>query len=109
MDAGRTEVRIGRELTGFGDERGQKLIDLYRANYITPRDFELIKSFHFNVVRVPFDYRMIQEDEPPYRVRRDAFVHLDRALEMAEAAGVYVILDMHGTPGGNSSSPVWRW
>ena len=88
--------------TRFGDERGQRLIDRYRANYITPRDFELIKNFGFNVVRVPFDYRMLQEDEPPYRIRKDAFVHLDRALEMAEAAGVYVILDLHGTPGGNS-------
>src|SRR2546423_7947602 len=38
----------------FGNERGQKLIDLYRTNYITPRDFELIKTFGFNVVRVPF-------------------------------------------------------
>jgi hypothetical protein len=88
--------------TRFGDERGQRLIELYRLNYITPRDFELIRTFGFNVVRVPFDYRILQEDEPPYRVRKDAFVHLDRALEMAEAAGVYVILDMHGTPGGNS-------
>lgn len=88
--------------TRFGDERGQRLIDLYRQNFITPRDFELIKTFNFNAVRVPFDYRILQEDEPPYRVRKDAFVHLDRALEMAEAAGVYVILDMHGTPGGNS-------
>src|SRR5437762_2377777 len=87
----------------FGDERGQTLIDLYRTNYITPRDFELIKTFGFNVVRVPFDYRMLQEDEPPYRIREHAFVHLDRALEMAEGAGVYVILDLHGTPGGNSN------
>ena len=86
----------------FGEERGQALIDRYRANYIRPRDFELLKTFGFNVVRLPFDYRMIQEDQPPYRIRPQAFVHLDRALEMAEAAGIYVILDLHGTPGGNS-------
>ena len=86
----------------FGEERGQALIDRYRANYITPRDFELLKTFGFNVVRLPFDYRMIQEDEPPYRIKPHAFDHLDRALKMAEAAGVYVILDLHGAPGGQS-------
>src|SRR4051794_4583613 len=70
----------------FGEERGQGLIDLYRDNYIGARDFELLKTFGFNVVRVPFDYRIIQDDEPPYRIRERAFRELDRALEMAEAA-----------------------
>src|SRR4051812_23503493 len=38
----------------FGDERGQALTDLYCDNYIQPRDFDLLKTFGFNVVRLPF-------------------------------------------------------
>jgi glucan 1,3-beta-glucosidase len=86
----------------FGEERGGHLIELYRDGWITPRDMELIKSFGFNVVRLPFDYRLVQEDRPPFAVKPDAFRWLDHAVDMAEAAGIYVILDLHGTPGGQS-------
>jgi endoglucanase len=86
----------------FGDDAGTHLIDLYRGNYITPRDFDIIKSFGFNLVRLPFDYRMVQDDQPPYPIRADAFKWLDHAVDMADAAGVYLILDLHGVPGGQS-------
>jgi endoglucanase len=86
----------------FGEERRDQLVDLYRRSFITPRDFELIKTFGFNVVRLPFHYSVVQEETPPYRIKVDAFVHLDRAVDMAEAAGIYVILDLHGAPGGQS-------
>ncbi|MDB5327840.1 MAG: glycoside hydrolase family protein [Phycisphaerales bacterium] len=86
----------------FGHERTQKLMDVFRSSYVTPRDFGLVKSFGFNTVRLPFDYRLLQDDASPGTLRPDAFVWLDKALTMAEAAGVYVILDMHGVPGGQS-------
>ncbi len=86
----------------FGEEKSGHLIELYRDGWITPRDMELIKSFGFNVVRLPFDYRLVQEDRPPFAIKPDAFHWLDHAVDMAEAAGIYVILDLHGTPGGQS-------
>jgi glucan 1,3-beta-glucosidase len=86
----------------FGQERFDHLFQLYRDGYIGPRDFELIKSFGFNVARVPFDYRLLQEDQPPYSLRSNAFAWLDRAVKLADAAQVYVILDLHGAPGGQS-------
>ncbi|HUB23883.1 MAG TPA: cellulase family glycosylhydrolase [Tepidisphaeraceae bacterium] len=86
----------------FGEDAGNHLIDLYRGGYITPRDFDIIKSFGFNLVRLPFDYRMVQDDTPPYPIRADAFKWLDHAVDMADAAGVYIILDLHGAPGGQS-------
>jgi endoglucanase len=86
----------------FGEDRCDRLIKLYRDGWITPRDMELIKSFGFNAVRLPFDYRLVQEDRPPFAVKPDAFYWLDHAVEMAQVAGIYVILDLHGTPGGQS-------
>ena len=86
----------------FGAEKSEHLVELYRNGWVTPRDFELIKSFGFNIVRLPFDYRLVQEDQQPFAIRRDAFRWLDHAVQLAEDAGVYVILDMHGTPGGQS-------
>lgn len=85
----------------FGQSGADRLLTLYRDGFITPRDFELIKSFGFNVVRLPFDSRMLIDQSGT--LRPDAFKYLDRALSMAEEAGVYVILDMHGAPGSQST------
>ena len=86
----------------FGDERTHELMEVYRANWIKPRDFELIESFGFNAVRLPVHYSLLEDDAAPMALREDAFRWIDRAVEMAEDAGLYVILDLHGVPGGQS-------
>jgi endoglucanase len=86
----------------FGEAEKDRLMEVYRENWITPRDFKIIRSFGFNVIRLPFNYRLLEDDERPFELKRDAFKWLDRAIEMAEDAGLYVILDMHGVPGGQS-------
>lgn len=86
----------------FGPERAAELLDIYRTNWIGAREFEIVRRYGFNLVRVPFHYNVLADDEPPYALRPDAFRWLDRAVELAEQAGVYVILDMHGLPGGQS-------
>ncbi len=86
----------------FGQNRAEALLDTYRRNWITPRELELVRHFQFNVVRVPFHHRLLADESTPVELRDDAFEWLDRAVDMAEAAGVYVILDMHGAPGGQS-------
>jgi hypothetical protein len=86
----------------FGDKRLEHLQRLYREAWIEPRDFKVIRSFGFNVVRLPFDYRLVQEENAPYSVKADGYAWLDRLVAMAREAGVYVVLDLHGTPGGQS-------
>lgn len=86
----------------FGESEKDRLMDIYRANWITPRDFKIINTFGFNTVRLPFNYRLLEEDDKPFHLKPHAFKWLDRAIEMAEAEGIYVILDMHGVPGGQS-------
>jgi len=86
----------------FGEIEKKRLMDIYRENYITEKDFQIIKSFGFNVVRVPFHYSLLLDDSEPSTLRPDAFKWLDKAVLMAEKAGLYVILDLHGAPGGQS-------
>ena len=87
----------------FGAQQKDRLLDLFRENWIRPRDFEIIKSWGFDVARLPFNTTLLQDDAAPDQLRPDAFRWLDRAIDMATAAGVYVILDMHGAPGGQST------
>ena len=86
----------------FDQERAEALMDVYHANWIGDREFEIVKSFGFNLVRVPFYHGLLANEAEPFTLRPDAFQWLDRAVELGEKHGVYVILDMHGAPGGQS-------
>ena len=85
----------------FGDAERARLMELYREHWITDADFARIKSFGMNLVRLPFEYRLLEDDTQPMR-EPDAWRWLDRAVEMAEAQGIYIILDLHGAAGRQS-------
>ncbi len=86
----------------FGADRAEELLDAFRHNWIGPREIALAKSFGFNLLRVPFHHELLATEDEPRTLRGDAFEWLDRAVELAEQASMYVILDMHGAPGGQS-------
>lgn len=87
----------------FGQERKDALMETYRANWISERDFEIIPTFGFNAVRLPFHYSLLMDDEHPLVLKAEAFKWLDAAVGMAKRNGLYVILDLHGVPGGQST------
>jgi glucan 1,3-beta-glucosidase len=59
----------------FGKAAAERLLDAYRDNYLTPRDLAIIKSFGMNVVRVPFVYTLLEDDDHPFELRPDAWVY----------------------------------
>lgn len=87
----------------FGGQEKDRLMELYRSSWITERDFPIIKSFGFNVVRLPLNYRLFEDDAKPFHLKPNAFKWVDKAVEMAERNGIYTILDMHGVQGGQST------
>ena len=86
----------------FGEPERQRLMDIYREHFITERDFQIVRSFGMNVVRLPFNYELLESDDEPFTLKPDAWKWLDRAIDYAEANDLYVILDMHGAPGRQS-------
>lgn len=85
----------------FGQADAAALMDLHRAGWVTQRDFDLVASAGFNCVRIPVSHSLLESE--PFVVREAGFDLLASALRMAENAGLYVILDMHSTPGGQST------
>jgi aryl-phospho-beta-D-glucosidase BglC (GH1 family) len=61
---------------------------------IADADFAAIAAHGFNVVRLPLNHRLLSGP--------DGFATLDRVLALAEAHDVYVVLDLHAAPGGQS-------
>ena len=89
--------------TRFGEEETEGLMDIYRTNWIRGSDFDIIKSFGMNTVRLPFDYKLLMDsDEKPFCLKDDAWEWFDQAISMAKKREMYVILDMHGAPGRQS-------
>lgn len=86
----------------FGEKEKDRLMDVYRSSWMTERDFANIRSFGFNLVRLPMNYRLMEDDREPFHLKKDAWKWIDRAVELSERNGMYVILDMHGAQGGQS-------
>ena len=87
----------------FGEQEANLLMDTYRNNWIKEKDFDIIKSFGMNTIRLPFDYKLLMHpDKMPFQLRDDAWEWIDWTIEMARKRGMYVILDMHGAPGRQS-------
>ena len=86
----------------FGVDEAQRLIQIKRDGWFTQRDADLVASFGFNAIRVPLSHRLFDRDENPYGMREEGFERLDRLFAVAREAGLYVILDVHEAPGGQS-------
>jgi len=87
----------------FGREKKDRLMELFRENWMTARDFELLRSFNFNVVRLPINYTLLMDDDRPYELKPEGIRWIDRAIELAAQQGMYTILDLHGAPGRQST------
>lgn len=88
----------------FGNGEKERLMKVFRDNYITTRDFDMMKAMGMNVVRIPFLYSLIEDEYNPYTLRSDAWQYLDWAINEAEKRGMYTILDLHGTVGGQAAA-----
>lgn len=86
----------------FGYEEKERLIKLFRDSWITERDWDQLKAFGFNVVRLPIHWNVIEDEKKPKTLRADAWKYLDWSIAEAKKRGMYVILDLHGAPGGQT-------
>ena len=87
----------------FGKEKKQELMEVYRENWLKENDFKIIKSFGMNTIRIPFQYTILVDPDKPYELKNNSWYWLDKAVEWAENNDLYVILDLHGSPGMQSS------
>jgi endoglucanase len=90
----------------LGPEESRKFWTAFRDRYITAKDIRFIKSLGLNSVRVPFNYRLFISDDEPDRIRTENFTYLDNVIAWCKHEGVYVILDMHCAPGGQTGDNI---
>jgi len=78
----------------------------YRENYITKKDIVYLKKIGMNSVRVPIDYRVLTPENHPDIWLKSGFQTLDNVIKWCSEEGIYVILDMHAAPGGQTGENI---
>jgi endoglucanase len=82
--------------------RGFNLLEKFVAQRHAPfreRDFEWIKQWGFDFVRLPMSYRCWTDAENWLNLREDALKEIDRAVELGSQYGVHVNMNFHRAPG----------
>lgn len=79
----------------------------YLDSYITRADIHFIKSTGMNTIRIPFNYKLFTyEDYLGENNPNRGFELLDRVIGWCRQEGIYVILDMHCAPGGQTGDNI---
>lgn len=90
----------------IGPEESNIFWEQFRENYITEKDFKFIKDSGFNSVRVPFNFRLFASEENPDLIFDLGFKYLDKAIDWGNKYELYIILDMHCAPGGQTGDNI---
>ena len=85
----------------FGREVREHLFKVYEDNYLTEADFDNIRALGMNVIRLPFAWWNILNDDGT--LKEDAFARLDWLVENCAKRGLYVILDLHAARGSQNN------
>ena len=91
----------------LGPEETTKFWKTYQETYITAGDIHFIKASGMNSIRIPFNYRLFTSENYCGQNNPDrGFELLDRVIGWCRNEGLYVILDMHCAPGGQTGDNI---
>jgi len=82
----------------IGPDEAARFWKQYRDTYIAEADIRFIHEAGFNCVRIPFHSKLIDDGT--------AFPLLDRVIAWCRQAHLWVILDMHCAPGGQTGANI---
>jgi hypothetical protein len=92
-----------REL--IGNSATTAFWDAFLEHYITEADIRWLSEAGVNIIRLPFDYRLLTHDD---FLGRDihGYQYIDRVVQWCEQYNIFVLLDMHGAPGGQTGDNI---
>jgi len=89
-----------------GERAAREFWTKFRDTYISRDDIRYIKSLGFNSIRVPLHYRLFVSERDSRTLEGPGYALLDRLVAWCREAGLYVILDMHAAPGGQTGDNI---
>ncbi|OGW98917.1 MAG: hypothetical protein A2062_05030 [Omnitrophica WOR_2 bacterium GWA2_44_7] len=88
----------------IGGEKAKALKRHYQQTYLQEEDMDNLARMGINFIRLPMYYETIRSlsDNGQWQDTAFDFSALDRIVEYCGNRGIYVLLDLHGAPGGQS-------
>jgi endoglucanase len=83
----------------LGEERYEHFFDRFLEHFFTEDDARFIRSLGLNLLRLPVNYRHLEDDMRPFEIKEEGFRHLDRVVELCAQHEIYTIIDLHALPG----------
>lgn len=90
----------------IGEANTEIFYETWRRNFIRKIDIDSIKAWGFNSVRLPFHWNLFAINSNPPQFINKGFEIIDSLLSWCEANQIYLILDMHAAPGGQSDENI---
>ncbi len=91
----------------IGPDETRDFWEKYLHTYISEADIHYLKAIGVNSIRIPFSYRMFTREDYLGQNNPDrGFELLDKAISWCKKEGIYVILDMHSAPGGQTGDNI---
>lgn len=79
----------------------------FKDNYISCKDIDFIASTGANTIRMPFHYKLFtDEDYMGLTSNQDGFARIDSVVKWCRKNNLYLILDMHDAPGGQTGDNI---
>ncbi|NJK86619.1 MAG: cellulase family glycosylhydrolase [Bacteroidales bacterium] len=94
----------------IGDEKTEDFYNAWYANHARKIDIDSLKAWGFNSVRLPMHYNLYTlsiEEEPVQGENtwlKEGFAMTDSLLNWCKSNQMYLILDLHGAPGGQGKN-----
>lgn len=90
----------------IGADEARKFWRTFRDNYITKEDISFIKSTGLNHIRVPFNFKFFLVEDHPEIWLDEGFQRLDDVIKWCKEVNLYVVLDLHAAPGGQTGDNI---
>jgi endoglucanase len=100
--AGNESLMRSGVLDMLGQERYELFFEALLSNFFAEEDAAFLASIGVNSVRIPLNYRHLEDDGDPFEVKKEGFRHLDRAIAACAANEIYSIIDLHAVPGSQN-------
>lgn len=89
--------RIENLITNLcGEDYAKGFWEQYYESYITEKDIQLIKNEGYNSVRLPINARHY----------KTAIRYIDKTIDWCRKAEIYLVIDMHAAPGGQTGQNI---
>ena len=86
----------------MGERKYNLYFDNFLKSYFTEQDAIYIHSLGLNLVRIPINYHLFEDDMKPRVINREAFAYLDSVIARCARHQVYTIIDLHALPGSQN-------